>query len=155
MTDSMEEISDQNSVHLVEDENDDYSEIVEMEEYNEYDSFVNIREKQDLFENVNKISDISQIKKDHEEYSKTHQTTKFLTKYEITKIIGMRAQQLAAGAVPFVDVDPTTTDTIQIAYNELIERKIPYILKRRISTQKYEYWKIKDLGLRQGFLPNI
>ena len=69
-----------------------------------------------------------------------------MTKYEKTKIIGIRAQQLASGAKPLIDVPPGITDVIDIAMIELNERKTPFILKRKVAT-KFEYWKIQDLDI--------
>ena len=34
---------------------------------------------------------------------------------------------------------------LDIAEKELKERKIPFILKRSVGNDKYEYWKLEDL----------
>ena len=72
-------------------------------------------------------------------------TNKNLTKYEKTKIIGLRSQQIATGSPVFTDVPDWMTSSIDIATKELNERKIPFIVKRSIGNGKYEYWKLEDL----------
>ena len=74
-----------------------------------------------------------------------HFSSPAMTKYEITKVIGMRAQQIAEGSVPMIKVPNGMTDAIQIATLELRMKKIPYILKRTFSENHTEYWKLKDL----------
>jgi len=60
-----------------------------------------------------------------------------LTKYEETKIIGLRAQQIACGSKPLVD--SKSLDPLVIARQELKEKKIQFILYRpypHASSQK-------------------
>lgn len=52
-----------------------------------------------------------------------------LTKFETTKIIGTRAEQIARGATPNVDTTGLM-DPIEIAKLELKEHKIPMVLER-------------------------
>jgi DNA-directed RNA polymerase subunit K/omega len=52
-----------------------------------------------------------------------------LTKYEITQIIGIRAEQLARGALPLVDTDGLT-DLFQIAEREMNQKKLPFKVVR-------------------------
>lgn len=70
-----------------------------------------------------------------------------LTKYEYTKILGMRAQQLAMGAEALIDVTEDLNDVVLIAEEELRQRKTPIIIQRNIGVNKYEYWKIEDLAV--------
>ena len=72
-------------------------------------------------------------------------TKNYLTKYERTKIIGLRSQQIATGSPVFTDVPDGMINSIDIAKKELRERKIPFILKRNVGKNKYEYWKLEDL----------
>jgi DNA-directed RNA polymerase I, II, and III subunit RPABC2 len=76
-----------------------------------------------------------------------HTTYPFLTLYEKTKVLSLRAAQLAAGAPPFIDVPEYMTDNIEIARMELEARRIPYILKRPLPDGNYEYWRLGDLVL--------
>ena len=70
-----------------------------------------------------------------------------LTKYEYTKILGMRAQQLAMGAEALIEVTEDLNDVVLIAEEELRQRKTPVIIQRNIGVNKFEYWKIEDLAV--------
>jgi DNA-directed RNA polymerase I, II, and III subunit RPABC2 len=74
-----------------------------------------------------------------------HRTSPFITKYEKTRILGMRAKQINAGAQPFVQVPVTMIDGYLIAELELKEKKIPFVLRRPLPNGTFEYWSIKDL----------
>ena len=68
-----------------------------------------------------------------------------LSKFEYTKILGMRAQQIAMGAEPLIKVTKDLDSVVLIAEEELRQRKTPMIIQREIGKNKYEYWKIEDL----------
>ena len=74
-----------------------------------------------------------------------HATYPFLTLYERTKVLSLRASQLAAGAQPFIDVPEYLTDVYEVAKAELEAKRLPYILKRPLPDGEYEYWRIADL----------
>jgi DNA-directed RNA polymerase I, II, and III subunit RPABC2 len=74
-----------------------------------------------------------------------HKTYPFLTLYERTKIIGLRANQLSQGARPFVSIPPYMTDVREIARLELEQKKLPFIVKRPLPNGTFEYWRIADL----------
>jgi DNA-directed RNA polymerase subunit K/omega len=74
-----------------------------------------------------------------------HHTFPFLTQYERTRIIGMRANQLSQGSQPFITVPVHVTDVREIARMELEQKVIPYILKRPLPNGSYEYWRLADL----------
>jgi DNA-directed RNA polymerase subunit K/omega len=57
------------------------------------------------------------------------------TKYEKTRIIGVRATQIASGAPPTVDIGELD-DAIDIATKEFEENKIPLILQRTLPNDK-------------------
>lgn len=71
-------------------------------------------------------------------------TRNVMTKFEKTKVIGMRLEQLARGAQPFVDTTGLT-NIRSIVMKELEERKIPFIISRTLPNGKNEYWRIADL----------
>ena len=71
-------------------------------------------------------------------------TDNVLYKLEKTTVIGIRAQQLTLGSKPFVKVPAYIDNVIEIAKMELEARKIPFIIRRKVS-DKYEYWKLEDL----------
>lgn len=66
-----------------------------------------------------------------------------LTQYEISVIIGKRASQIAMGALPLIKVT-SNMNHIDIAEEELRQKKTPFIIKREIG-ERAEYWKIEDL----------
>ncbi len=74
-----------------------------------------------------------------------HRTYPFLTNYEKTKIIGLRANQLSKGSVPFVSVPKHITDVRDIARLELEQKRLPVIIKRPLPNGQFEYWRLADL----------
>ncbi len=74
-----------------------------------------------------------------------HRTYPFLTNYEKTKIIGLRANQLSKGSVPFVSVPKHITDVRDIARLELEQKRLPFIVKRPLPNGQFEYWRLADL----------
>ena len=58
-----------------------------------------------------------------------HKTIPILTKYEITKIIGMRTVQLDNGLEPFISVPSDIIDSSTIAKMELQQKKYHLLLK--------------------------
>jgi DNA-directed RNA polymerase I, II, and III subunit RPABC2 len=74
-----------------------------------------------------------------------HVTYPFLTLYERTKLLSLRASQLARGAAPFIDVPEYLTDVYEVAKAELEAKRLPYILKRPLPDGNYEYWRLADL----------
>ena len=76
-----------------------------------------------------------------------HRTIPILSKYEKTKILGLRAKQINDGAMPYVNVTPNDIDGYTIAKKELNEKKMPFIIRRPLPNGCSEYWKIKDLEI--------
>jgi DNA-directed RNA polymerase subunit K/omega len=76
---------------------------------------------------------------------KKHVTYPFLTLYEKTKLLSLRAAQLARGAAPYIDVPEYLTDVYEIARAELEAKRLPYIVKRPLPNGQFEYWRLSDL----------
>lgn len=76
-----------------------------------------------------------------------HRTYPFLTNFEKTKIIGLRANQISKGSVPFIDVPKHITDVRDIARLELEQKRLPFIVKRPLPNGTFEYWRLADLML--------
>jgi DNA-directed RNA polymerase I, II, and III subunit RPABC2 len=74
-----------------------------------------------------------------------HVTYPFLTLYERTKILSLRASQLAHGSPPFIDVPEYLTNVYEVAKAELEAKRLPYVLKRPLPDGTYEYWRLADL----------
>mmetsp|Transcript_12862 Transcript_12862/g.18999 ORF Transcript_12862/g.18999 Transcript_12862/m.18999 type:complete len:154 (-) Transcript_12862:203-664(-) len=71
-------------------------------------------------------------------------TTKYLTKYERSRVLGTRALQISMNAPVMVDLDGET-DPLKIAEKELRERKIPIIIRRYLPDGSHEDWSIDEL----------
>ncbi len=76
---------------------------------------------------------------------KNHRSVPFLTQYEKTKIIGMRANQLSQGARLYIEKPPHVTDVCQLARMELEARRLPFIIRRPMPDGTHEYWRLSDL----------
>ena len=75
----------------------------------------------------------------------TERTTyNHLTKYEKTRILTVRMEQLALGSPPIIDVITGMTVS-EIAHKELDERKIPLRIRRKVKNNKFEEWKLNEL----------
>lgn len=62
-------------------------------------------------------------------------TSRFLNKYERTRIIGERARQLMSGAPPTIDIG-VMTDVIKIAEAELVAGRLPMTIYRPYPDSK-------------------
>ena len=72
-------------------------------------------------------------------------TSNKMTKYEYTKVLGMRAQQITMGAEPLIKISNDMKSAIEVAEEELRQRKTPYIIARKINKKKTDFWKIEDM----------
>jgi DNA-directed RNA polymerase I, II, and III subunit RPABC2 len=79
-------------------------------------------------------------------YDPEKNTTKnIMSKYERTKILGVRAEQLQRGAVPNIEFDESNFNPLEIARQELEQRKIPFIVVRKLPNGTKEYWRLDDM----------
>lgn len=69
-----------------------------------------------------------------------------LNKYERTQIIYERCNLITNGSKPFIKNPEKYSSIEEIVLQELKEKKIPFIIKRKIGSN-YEYWKLSDLLL--------
>lgn len=74
-----------------------------------------------------------------------HKSQPFLSNFEKAQIIGFRSNQLSKGARPFVVIPAHVTDVKEIARMEMEARRLPFIIKRRLPDNRYEYWRLCDL----------
>lgn len=73
-------------------------------------------------------------------------TRNILSKYEKVKILGLRAEQIQRGARPYVEVNPNEDfSPIDIAKKELDQRKLPFMICRKLSNGNKEYWRLDDM----------
>lgn len=76
-----------------------------------------------------------------------------MTKYEYTRIRGIRLQQLIDGIPPFVQVDTNDTNE-RIFDKELLEGKLPFTVRRPTGLNKYVDIPVSKLDTSK-FLENI
>ena len=72
-------------------------------------------------------------------------TSPYLSRYERAKVISIRAQQLSIGKQPQIEVDITNINHLEIALQELKEKKIPNNIIRKLPDNTIEIWAAKDL----------
>ncbi len=69
-----------------------------------------------------------------------------LTKYEVARIVGARAMQLAMGAQPLVDIQEVgNTDPVLIAMEELKRGLLDFVIVRELPDGKTVKIGLKDL----------
>jgi DNA-directed RNA polymerase I, II, and III subunit RPABC2 len=68
-----------------------------------------------------------------------------MTKYEKARVIGTRALQISKNAPVMVNVRNDEYDPIAIAEKELIEGKLPFIIRRYLPDGSYEDWNVNNL----------
>ena len=76
-----------------------------------------------------------------------HRTNPFMTRFEKTKIIGERANQINKGGKSFIKLNDDIIDGVIIAEMELERKKIPFIIRRPMPNGGSEFWNVKDLEL--------
>jgi DNA-directed RNA polymerase I, II, and III subunit RPABC2 len=74
---------------------------------------------------------------------KPKRTIPFLTKFEKARIMGVRLQQLAYGAKPRIKTEGLTSIQ-EIVQQELIQRKIPFIIRRTLPNNTFEDWRMEE-----------
>ena len=99
--------------------------------------------KEQIIEN---IDDINIFNSSYDEKKDKYITSKYLNKYEKTKVISERVQQLANNTKPLIANPENYNNIYDIALEELKQKKIPFIIKRPINNT-YEYWKLEDLRI--------
>jgi DNA-directed RNA polymerase I, II, and III subunit RPABC2 len=132
--------SEMNSIEEIEEQDDGVDILEETEEDTYIDLKFNNRSK---FDNFSKVMELSNA--NYQNTDKKRKTTPQLTKYEKTKILGIRAQQLLSGMPALIKVPKDVNNVRKIAELELKQRKIPFIIKRPLPNKGCEYIKIEDL----------
>lgn len=88
--------------------------------------------------------DINVLMKNYEKNKEKYRTKPVISKYEKTRILSERANQINNGSKIFIDT--TKDNAYNIALEEYELKKIPFIIKRKLPDNKtIEYWKVIDL----------
>ena len=99
--------------------------------------------------NMQEVKILSKVIRDNSNnvIDEHHRTLPILTKYERAKILGTRANQINSGCKAFIELSENDIDGYIIAEKELLQKKIPFIIKRPLPSGKNEYWNVNDLEL--------
>lgn len=98
------------------------------------------------FNKTKTTEDIHTFIKDYEKNKKNYKTSNVLTKYEKTKILCERAQQIENGCTPYLVNYERYTTSYAIATEEMNRKLIPFIVRRSMPhSNQCEYWKLKDM----------
>lgn len=111
--------------------------------------YIAINHQECLSRNLDEIKDLLNVIRDKDNIiiDKLHKTIPILTKYEKTRILGIRIKQLNNGSNPYIKVAEHILDNFLIAKKELEEKKIPFIIQRPLPNNTFEYWKLQDLEI--------
>ena len=111
--------------------------------------FIASNHQECLSKNLDEIKDLLNVIRDKNNIiiDELHKTLPILTKYEKTRILGIRIKQLNNGALPYVKIAEDLLDSFIIAEKELKEKKIPFIIQRPLPNNTFEYWKLEDLEI--------
>jgi|GEM_PF-1795774 DNA-directed RNA polymerase I, II, and III subunit RPABC2 len=120
--------------------NEDNGELNSNNEGNEYSNQVDVLESDAKLEDFRTTYDRMMDK------NTQRMTIPFLTKYEKSRIIGKRAMQISKGSPPLVEIGDLESP-IDIAKKELMERKIPFIIRRPLPDGSYEDWRVDELRI--------
>ena len=92
------------------------------------------------------ILDSTEFYNNYNELSKERITDPCLTKYEKTKILSERTQQIENGSILYIQLSDSLDTAYTIALEEFNQRKLPFIICRPLPNSiGYEYWKLNDL----------
>jgi len=127
--------------NLDEDEEDDEN----FDDIEEDENVINISENH-KFEIVSKDKTYERLA------SRKKETSPLMNRFELTKLVGIRAQQLACGMAPCVSFDPDITNTEFIAIQELLQKKMPLIIRRYLPNGVYEDWRVNELIIPDSIL---
>lgn len=120
------------SLSIIGDEDVSTNEQIELED----DSFL------DIDTTVNTV--VSEKNTYSNYYSNQKKSHNFITKFEKAKIIGIRSQMIANGSRPCVDVPKNITSSLDIATLEFEQKKIPLLIRRKLTDNSVEDWRLED-----------
>jgi DNA-directed RNA polymerase subunit K/omega len=93
----------------------------------------------------NKIEIVDDILNASKGLRKNRITRPILTKFEISRIVGYRAQQLNARCPALINTK-NMSSTLEIAKKELFLGKNPNIIRRYLPNGTFEEWKVNELS---------
>ena len=144
--------------NILEKEDEDYKSDSDEEDDEDYlqkfdketrENYLLNQHPESLIHNYDEIYNLAKVQRNKENIivDDLHKTIPILTKYEKTKILGLRAKQLNNGAIPYVKLNANIIDGYLIALKELEQKKIPFIIRRPLPSGASEYWHLQDLEI--------
>ena len=92
------------------------------------------------------IPDSVEFYKNYTNHAEQRITDPCLTKYERTKVLAERTQQIDNGSIIYIPLNDKLTAAYPIALEEFNQKKLPFIICRPLPNSKgFEYWKLNDL----------
>eukprot|EP00873_Tetraselmis_striata_P043839 jgi/Tetstr1/464103/TSEL_008908.t1 len=86
-------------------------------------------------------------------------TRPVISKYELTKVIAARVQQLADGAPSTLPdnhaIKPATAGLMDVAIAELEEGRLPMMIPRELPDGAREVWRLDQLRLPRAFMRHV
>lgn len=73
-------------------------------------------------------------------------TRPFITRFELTKVLGIRAQQLENNAAPMIQLNDELMSATAIAQEELKQRVIPLMIRRHLPDGQTEDWRLDEFS---------
>tara|TARA_Y100000389_G_C17406118_1_gene488147 strand:- start:419 stop:901 length:483 start_codon:yes stop_codon:yes gene_type:complete len=147
----IENPTDNINVELSDEDDDEYEKDTDLiDNYIEKDVF-QIFHPQIKQINNQELQNLIKIKRNEDGIitDENHKTIPILTRYEKSKIIGIRAKQINSGSELFIKASANIIDGITLANMELKEKQIPFIIRRPLPDGTNEYWDIKDLEIME------
>jgi DNA-directed RNA polymerase subunit K/omega len=127
-----------------EDEEEDFGIRIDSDFKMDYISKIHPEEVNDSFHEIDAYANIHRGD-DMKINDESHTTYPILSKYEKTRVLGLRISQLNEGAKPLTSVKNHIIDNHIIAEKELDEKLLPFIIMRPLPNGKKEYWRLEDL----------
>ena len=150
-SDSETEIASETAEGVIDDEEDEKEyddEYVEGDEIGSVNLKENavIDESECFYDYDNVINEYDKLAPATQVLDENRITLNRLTKYEIVRILGIRAQQISVGAKTLVkNIDGKSP--IEIAIYELKNKMTPFKIKRPLPNNTYEIWKISEFDV--------
>ena len=112
-------------------------------------NFIKNIHPEEIHDDYNEMNKLCNVTRDENNIiiDKNHTTYPLLSKYEKTRLLGLRISQLNKGAKPYIQYDKYIIDNNLIALEELKQKKLPFIIMRPIPNGKKEYWRLSDLEI--------
>ena len=76
-------------------------------------------------------------------------TSNIMTIYEFSYILAIRARHIDDGGPVYVDIEGLTT-TRAMAMREIVQKKSPLSIMRKLSKNRAEIWAVNDLTIPSG-----